>query len=132
MADERRPELGTVTVGQTVIVSPSDPRQKDVRATVAKVGRVWIELKPEDGFFLAYYERRFRLSDQRTESRTGTGTYFYTEDQYAWDRRKIEARKFLRDAGIAVDDSYATKSRWKGREVELANLLRAHEGLEPL
>lgn len=139
MADERRPELGTVTVGQTVIVSPAD-RKDDVRATVTKVGRVWIELEPEDGFVLAYYDCRFRMADQRTANRIGNSTYFYTEAQYAWEQRRNTVQRYLRESGITVEqyvrdrspNTPSTPGPWHGREIELANLIRAHEGLDPL
>jgi hypothetical protein len=141
-----RPETGKVTVGQTVIVYPSGSGSrrsaaKPVRCTVSKVGRVWIDVVPEDGSFLAHYDARFRMDTQGNGSDTGNyRARFLTEDQYAWEQRRNAVREFLREAGIQVGEyvrglKYGEPSvpgRWYGREAELANLIRAHEGLDPL
>lgn len=143
---DQRPALGTVAAGQVVIVYPSGmgnrySSAKATRAVVVKVGRVWIDVAPEDaGDHLAYYDTRFRMDTQRNGNGTSTAATFVTEDQYAWDLRLRAVREYLRDAGITVQeyvpgagrDDPSTVGRWHGHQVELANIIRAHEGLDPL
>ena len=148
MATDRyqRPELGTVAVGDTVIVYPTGMNQRNsrdvpIRCTVAKSAKVWIDVVREDGGFLPHYDSRFRKDTQSNASDTTSGrARFVTEAQYAWDMRRDAVRGYLREAGITVEDRVrglkfgdpSTPGRWYGREVELANLLRAAEGLDPL
>jgi hypothetical protein len=141
-----RPKTGRIVLGQTVIVYPSGmgnrhSTAKPTRCTVAKVGRVWIDVAPEDGSSLAHYDVRFRMDTQGTGSDTGSfNARFLTEDQYAWEQRRDAVREFLREAGITVEKSVrgvrfgepSVPGRWYGHETELANLIRAHEGLDPL
>jgi len=144
---DQRAALGALTVGDTVIVLPTGmgerhSNERPTRATVVKRGRVWIDVEPEDGErHLAYFDRRFRLDTQHNGSQNSTSRgRFVTEAQYAWDLRLRTVKDYLRQAGITVEDRVrgelpgdaSTPGPWYGRWLELANLLRAHEGLEPL
>lgn len=129
MATDERPELGAVAVGRSVIVAQSNGRRMEyVPATVVRVARVWIDVEPENGHHLNYYNRRFRMDSQYT-GKNGSAR-FHTLEQYAWDLRQTAAHDYVRAQGLEV--GRYDPSPWKGRELELANVLRAHEGLEPL
>lgn len=106
-----------VEMNQPVVMADGYRRGPD-RGTVVKVGRVWIEILPEG--WPAGRTRRFRLDTQTDGSEIGTPARFYTLDQWAERERRVEADRFLREQGIRIE----TGSRWHGREVELASLLR--------
>lgn len=128
---DKRPELGTLALGQTVIVRRGHGRQTEyVRSVVVKIGRKLIDVEPEGDGYLFHFERRFRMDDQHAPGNSSHLASFRTEAQYAWDLRKQEADRYLRDQGLEI--SNYNPSPWKGRELELANVLRVHEGLEPL
>lgn len=123
MTEDRRPELGTVAEGQALIVYQSNGRGMEyVPVTAVKVARVWLDVEPEDGRYLALYNRRLRMD--------GLDPRLLTLEQYAWDLRNRAAHDYVEAQGLEVDRY--NPSPWKGRELELANVLRAHEGLEPL
>lgn len=146
MTGDQRPELGTVAVGDTVVVYPTGMSQRNsgagpIRCTVAKSAKVWIDVVREDGGSLPHYDSRFRKDTQDNGSdTTSSRARFVSLDQYAWDMRRKAVREYLREAGITVEqrvrgiryEDPATEGRWHGREAELANLLRAAEGLDPL
>lgn len=146
MSADKRPELGPLAVGDTVIVYPTGMGDRHrsaqpVRCTVTKSARVWIEVVREDGGFLADYDSRFRKDTQDNRSDTTSGrARFHSEEQYAWALRRDAVREYLRGSGITVEqhvmgrryDDPRTPGPWYGRELELANLLRAAEGLDPL
>lgn len=102
-----------VKVGDTVIVTEHrrDPRE----AVVSKVGRVWVTVGE------GWQERKFRLDDQSDGSNIGYGTHFYTPDQWAEKQRSDEASTYLREQGIEI----GWTSPWRGREIELANVIRS-------
>ena len=105
----------TVKLGQPVKIV-TGYKTAAVSGTVTKIGRVWIEVTP-DGWGRAL---RFRLDDQTDGSRVGVSPHFYTLEQWAEKQRRDEAGKFLREQGISVDFG----SPWRGRETELAALIR--------
>lgn len=147
MGAHDRPKAGTLTVGDTVIVLPTRMGQRNdrsvpTRAVIVKRGRVWIDVEAEEGgTALAYYDRRFRLDTQHNGSgNTTTRGRFVTEAQYAWDLRRTAVGEYLRGIGITVERTIRVRDfnvpsvagPWYGRELELANLLRRTEGLDPL
>lgn len=127
-----RPELGTLTVGQEVIVrEPQHRGRGSVRhARVAKVARVWVTLAAEwqDTDYWGKprtrtQEWRMRLDTQDEGIRTTHyGSRFLTLEQHAYETRESEAHKFLLGQGLLP--GYGTP--WHGREVELADLIRKH------
>lgn len=102
----RRPKLGTVTVGQTVIVRSQRGRVTGwIRSTVVKVGRIWIDVEPQDGeSYLSRYEVRFRMDTQNAAQ--NAYARFVTEAQYIWDLESEAAREVLRNAQIDTTPGY--------------------------
>lgn len=126
-----KPELGTVKVGDTLYVIESYRRRPEpVETVVTKVGRVWIELNRPDQTDSRWPLYRMRLDTQTTGSTTGSPTYFLTPDQLAWRDREIVAGEYLKELGIWTHE--LKSGPFKGRTVELANVIRTHEGLSEL
>jgi hypothetical protein len=124
-----RPELGPVAVGDELIVIDG-VRRGEVRtilAEVVKVGPVWVTLEPVGGGYLPS-RGRFRVKDQREENTAGYRASFCTPEQKAWDDREHAADQYLREERIETHNS----RRWSADKVTLANLIREHEGLDPL
>lgn len=101
-----------VKVGDTVIVHGYH-RAKE--ATVTKVGRVWVFVGEGPSM------QKFRLDDQTDGSGYSQRDRFYTLDQWAEKQRRDGAADVLRKHGIDLRPD----SLWRGREIELANLLRS-------
>lgn len=102
----------SVKVGDTIMVSMGYGGKKTMEATVTKVGRVWIETNHLD---------KFRLDTQTNGSDYGDAPRFWTMEQWAERLKRNEACKFLGEQGIDVRFS---GSPWRGREVELAEIIR--------
>jgi hypothetical protein len=110
----------TVELGQQVImIEGSGKSQIEKRGTVTKIGRVWIEVT-RDG---QTWTQRYRLDDQTDGSNYAARARFRTLDQWAEQKRQIEAERFLREQGIEV----GYRSPWRERVVELAELIRGAE-----
>ena len=121
-----RPKLGTLEPGQKVIVRRSmndsrrikDPAERFIPAEVVSVARVWVTIKrTTEG-----YPREWRMrKDRQHEGSTyiGTNASFATLEQHAWDETAEWALGTLREQGIDLRNS----SPWRGREIELADLL---------
>jgi hypothetical protein len=116
----------TVTVGQRVILLDGN-HSKNLRTTdgtVVKVARVWIEVLPEglpddpNG----WNRRRYRLDTQTDGTPYSYAPRFYTLEQWDERERRDAAATFLREQGIDL----RWESPWRGREHELAELLRPH------
>jgi hypothetical protein len=122
MSDER-PPLGDIKVGDVVRVRTSSRWSADYEATVTKVARVWITVRREGWT----REFRFRLDDQTDGTKIGSPDRFQTQAQYAWFLRQSQAVSWLREQRI---DAFI--GPWANRRLELANILRRHEGLEEL
>lgn len=122
MSDER-PSLGDIKVGDKVRIRTRGSRfEKDEEAVVTKIARIWITVETEIRSY------RFRKDTQTADDRTwGLADYFETLEQYAWSQRDQAAWKFLREQRI---DAFT--GPWAKRRLELANLIRRHEGLEEL
>lgn len=128
MSAQGRPALGKPAVGDLVYVirSANDmrgrkPEDRAIPAKVVKVARVWVTVETETGYSR---ERRFRISDQSDGSNyPGSSERFVTSEQLAWEITRRGANEYLRDQG--VDIGY--RSPWRGREVELAALLKTAE-----
>jgi hypothetical protein len=124
-----RPELGKLTVGQPVVVrrSSNDMRGRDYKdryipARVAKIGRVWVDLERSDLYSSAsgYHVWRMRMDRQDEASQyPGSNASFATLDQHEWDKTQTWAYGFLRDNRVDI----LPGSPWRGREVELADLV---------
>lgn len=121
-----RPALGELKPGQPVMIRQSyndtrgrKPEDRYIPAVVVKASRVWIELVSTD-------EKRYRMSwrmrrdtqDEATQY-PGSNASFATLDQHAWDETWRWARDVLIDHGIELRN----RSPWRGREIEMANLL---------
>lgn len=123
----KRPELGTLTPGQPVMVrrSHNDMRGRPAQdqyipATVVKAGRVWVNLEgQEPGRRLpSQWRMRMDTQDEGTQY-SGSNASFATLDQHAWDETRHWALAVLKDNGITLDH----QSPWRGREVQLADAL---------
>jgi hypothetical protein len=125
-----RPALGTLEPGQDVIVklSPNDSRRKApedcyIAARVRKAARVWVELeRVGDGYPREWRMRRDVQHEGSTYS--GSNASFATLDQHQWDITRQWANGVLREAGIDL----RSDSPWRGREIELADLLSKAAG----
>lgn len=114
-SDVARPELGTLTRGDIVIVtdrrngSGADRRAREMR--VVTLGPKWVGLldltsrwagTPHEKAAI----RRFLISDQcegEPGKRVGYGTAFATREQHEYDVRLYEAETYIRDvAGLEV------------------------------
>jgi hypothetical protein len=126
-----RPELGEITPGQTFVKIDSFRRSRRTRMRVIKVARVWVSVVPEEkakaGSWTEQDIEKFRKDNQTDGGQTGTPKIYFTEAQYAWHKREALAYEFLREAGIS-----AYQGRYSRDRVTLANLIRAHEGLEAI
>ncbi len=102
MEKMERPTLGTLKIGDPVIVIDPDARRAEMRefpGEVIKVGRAWVTVRPSWGGDI-----RFRMSSQSVEPGYGHGGYrFVTPEQHAYDERMTAARRILSDAGIRFD-----------------------------
>lgn len=107
-----------LTIGQPVIITYGD-RTAPSRGTVTKIGRVWCEITTTGEYRIT---RKFRIDDQSDGIGIGHGIHFYTEAQWTERQLRTRATDLLRDQGIRVDYD----SPWRGREVELADLIVAH------
>lgn len=124
-----RPEMGELTVGQQVVVvrSPNGqsgrkPEERCIRARIAKVSRVWIELEPADlaSGQLGYQTWRMRRDTQDEATKfPGNNARFLTLEQYYWEEDQRWGQQVLAARGIALTIS----SPWRGREAELAKLI---------
>lgn len=122
-----RPELGTLTPGMTVYVrrSANDMRwrpasERYIEARVVKAARVWIDLASANDTWSTWRMRR-DTQDEGT-GYTGSQKSFVTPEQRRWDERLRAAREVLDEQGITI----GMGSPWRGREIELANLLNSH------
>lgn len=107
-----------VGMNEPVVMVEGSRGRRELHGKVVKVGRVWIEIQPEgwaDGRTI-----RFRLDTQTDGSKIGAPPHFYTLGQWAERQQREEAFKLLREQGISVDAG----SPWRGREAELADLVR--------
>ena len=121
----KRPELGTLETGQPVMVrrSPNDMRgrpasQRYIPATVIKAARVWVDLEGKDGTWKRTWRMRRDTQDQGTQY-SGSNDSFLMMDQHAWTETRDWALATIHDHGLTVE----SRSPWRGREIELADLL---------
>lgn len=128
-----KPELGKVAVGDRLLVIPAsygrgalDP----VEVVATKAGRVWVELAATDDVRSFARTWRMRLDTQNINSGYSSQDRFVTREQYAWEQRESAVHQYLIDIGIRPDRD----SPWDSSDQRLilANLLRAHDGLDPL
>jgi hypothetical protein len=121
-----RPKLGELEPGQPVMVrrSPNDmrrrpPEERYIPARVVKAARVWIDLESTDERqFLLTWRMRRDTQDEASQYISYNAS-FATLDQHAWDQTREWALATLRDHGIDL----LRQSPWRGREIELADLL---------
>lgn len=106
-----------VKVGDTVIVYERLNRgHSEQQGIVTKVARVWITVDTGR-------ERRFRRDTQMDGAEIGYPAQFFTPAQWVEKQQADEADAYLREQGIEV----GWTSPWRGREIELANLIRSAE-----
>jgi hypothetical protein len=123
------PELPKLAEGSRIIVIEGGwNRTHEYDAVVTKVARVWITAE-QDTAQLPRHRREWRLRmDDQTDG--GDHAHFYTPEQWAWKKRDAAAREYLdEELGRA---GTVRSSRWANDPVTLANIIRKHEGLEPL
>jgi hypothetical protein len=121
-----RPKLGELEPGHPVMVrrSPNDmrrrpPEERYIPARVVKAARVWIDLESTDERqFLLTWRMRRDTQDEASQYISYNAS-FATLDQHAWDQTREWALATLRDHGIDL----LRQSPWRGREIELADLL---------
>lgn len=123
-ASKTRPKLGELEPGQPVMVrrSPNDRRGRTaedryIPAVVVKAARIWVDLARAGGRSETWRMRR-DTQDEGTQY-SGSNASFATMDQHAWDETLAWARAVLKDHGLTVDP----RSSWRGREIELADIL---------
>lgn len=126
----KRPDLGELTPGQPVMVrrSPNDsrgrkPEDRYIPAVVVKAARVWVDLERLGTGWPQSWRMRRDTQDEGTQY-SGSNASFATMEQHAWDETQIWARGVLEENGIRLDH----RSRWDGREIELADLISKATG----
>lgn len=136
-----RPELGTPKVGDTVIVIPyalnNRHHPKPIEATITKVARLFVTMTENannrdltEGQFFHAREWRMRMATQCQDSQYSHTDKFVTPEQHAWDLRDKAAREYLEEVGVSIDRRSPNYLDVNFR-FTLANLLRAHYGLDP-
>ena len=134
-----KPELGKVAVGDHLLVLRSShgrgPRPDPIDTVVTKTGRVWIELEETAARPVNVGPRiwRMRLDTQSEAGPREQQQYaisYVTAEQHAWRQRVAAVDAYLREVKVRLDHD----SPWNDadRRIALANLLRAHDGLEEL
>lgn len=125
-ATNARPELGDLKPGQRVMVRRSandqrgrKPEDRYIPAVVVKAARVWVELDRVEGRGYPSTWRMRRDTQDEGSNYSGSNASFATLDQHEWDKARDRAFRILQDNGIRLDSS----SLWRGREVELADLI---------
>jgi hypothetical protein len=105
-----------VNVGDTVIIHNGyrNTVQRTYEATVTKVARIWITVGE------GYSARRFRLDDQTDGTGEGWAKRFYTLEQWAEREKLNAAHAYLHKQGISL----RSDSPWRGKETELADVLK--------
>jgi hypothetical protein len=132
-----KPALGKIDVGDTLLVIPATrSRFSDTEAipvTVTKAARIWIELNGSvTGSNERRYPRTWRMR-RDTQHDGGSGNYhnrFVTQEQYDWEQRIAAAEKYLKE--IKLRPEWASPWSKPDKLLTLANLLRAHHGLDEL
>lgn len=92
--------------------------ERYIPAVVVKADRVWVELKAAQGGDWHTWRMRRDTQDKGTRY-PGSNASFLTMDQHAWDKTRNWALAVLKDNGIDL----RMNSPWRGREVELADIL---------
>jgi hypothetical protein len=129
-----KPELGKVAVGdQLLVIRPFNRYRADndpIPVAVTKVGRVWIEAAEANQVRSQARTWRMRLDTQNEGGQYSQQDRFVTAEQYAWEQRRNAADAYLRE----IDFMPGFKSPWRAedRRLDLANLLRRHDGLPEL
>lgn len=94
-----------------------------IPAVIVKAARVWVDLVQKDHADASpwsIYRWKMRRDTQNEGSDySGSNASFLTLDQHAWEETQSWAREILKDNGLVIDRD----SRWRGREVELADLI---------
>jgi hypothetical protein len=113
----------TVERGQEVMVLSGGARHTAAqRGTVAKVGRVWIEIEVPGTYRPITY--RMRMDTQDGGGDFGYRERFYTMEQWETLQRRNDAIARLDHQGINL----SLLSPWRGREHELAEII--NQGME--
>ncbi|MFD8226869.1 hypothetical protein ACFV16_22160 [Streptomyces massasporeus] len=122
MRNSELPELGDLQTGDelTIVADPGSRNPRHIKAQVAKVSRVWIEVEGVDGERLPDNLRRFRQDTQSTKARPEHwDPVFYTCEQLQTKERRSRANEYLREIGVSARLS----SRFSD-SLTLANIIR--------
>lgn len=134
-----KPELGPVAVGDHLLVLPRSygrgSRPEPIDAVVTKIGRVWIDLestapRPVNARAQTWRMRLDTQSDAGPKEQQQYATTYVTAEQYAWSQRNAAVEAYLREVKVRLD--YESPWNEPKRRIVLTNLLRAHDGLDPL
>lgn len=128
-----RPPLGELEAGQPVMVRRSAGHMRGrpvedryIPAVVVKAARVWVEIAMSDVDLPTWslYRWRMRRDTQNEGASYSSGNAsFATLDQHSWDEAMDRARGVLAENGINLERD----SLWRGREVELADMISKGE-----
>lgn len=105
------------------------PEHEVSRVTVTKVARYRFSVRREDGWAQEFDVRTGR----GWGSERSTGPRLFTEDGWKAHQKEVAADDYLRESGVHpfhFRGSFLKAA--DGRLLELANLLREFEGLEPI
>jgi len=132
----RRPELGKVAVGDTLIMrsGPARDRQSEVPVRVVTVGRKYLHVVLAEHYeqYTAtppgirawrWSARQFLIEDQHEGARGtrfGQSASVATAEQHAFDEAAARVYAYLREQRIQIQPG----SPWQGREAELAEALK--------
>jgi hypothetical protein len=132
MITTRPPLPDTLTPDMPVWVrrSPNGMRRRTsdehyIEARIVKAARVWVEIEAvgEGPLNRQTWRMRRDTQDEATQY-SDSDASFLTEEQYRWQRRLDNARAYLSEQGIRVEEG-----PWRDREVALADVLRTAAGL---
>lgn len=128
MTATTRPELGHIAEGDTVyVIRPSyryarrNDRPAPTRAVVVKAARVWLTIRSDDKWATEWRMRR-DTQDENDRDYPQRNARFVTAAQLAYEQTAREAVDLIHEQGIDI----RLRSPWRGREIELAALLRDH------
>lgn len=109
-----------VKIGQRVIIK--DGRYgRTQEGVITKIGTKWIDIQPEE-HSNSNFTLKYRLDTQNDGSGYSGRGHFYTLEQWEKREREKEATAYLCEQGITIEHH---SKIWKGREIELADIIRA-------
>lgn len=128
---DKRPEIPALKVGDTLTAIPS--RGANYEVTVTKIGRKWGYAVRTEHYGSAYGQTdiKFDLKDGWLDGGNYTSPgRLLTQAQLDWHERESRATEYIKTH--LTRHTFDLKPQWRDDLVELANILRRHEGLEEL